>query len=194
LLGMRNLDRETAALVGLEFGAHGRFPDRNLALGAALTGWAGQIQMDGTQPTGPLQPNLQFGVVKGFAHAPFQLHLRVSDLLTWNLAPPGTYDPVLDPLTGQEIPSGKWEFGDQLLRHVGIGTELILSDALRIQAGFDYRRRAELVANGRTGTNGFSIGTTFAVRQFQLRLSRSTYHFAGSSTHLALNIPLSAWL
>jgi hypothetical protein len=81
-----------------------------------------------------------------------------------------------------------------LMRHVGLGTELLLSDALAIQVGFDYRRRAELNANGRTGTNGFSIGTSFAVKQFQLRLSRNTYHFAGSSTHLALNIPLSAWI
>ena len=40
----------------------------------------------------------------------------------------------------------------------------------------------------------FPLGTSFAVKQFQLRLSRNTYHFAGSSTHLALNIPLSSWL
>lgn len=194
MLGMRNLDRETAGLMGLELGAHGLFADQNLAVGAALTGWAGQFNIDGNQPTGPLQPNLQIGLAKGFAHAPFQVHLRLSDLLTWDLAPPGTYDPLIDPLTGESIPSGKWAFGDRLMRHVGLGTELILSEALRLQFGFDYRRRAELAANGRTGTNGFSIGTSFAVRQFQLRLSRNTYHFAGSSTHLALNIPLSAWL
>lgn len=194
LLGMRNLDLETAGLAGLELGVHGRFTESQFAVGAALTGWAGQIGIDGNQPSGRLQPNLQIGCVKGFAHAPFQLHLRLSDLLTWDLAPPGTYDPVIDPVTGEAIPSSTWAFGDRLMRHVGIGTEVVLSEALRLQVGFDYRRRAEMAANGRTGTNGFSIGTSFAVKQFQLRLSRNTYHFAGSSTHLALNIPLSSWL
>ncbi len=194
LLGLRNLDRETAALVGLECGVHGVFAERLLAVGAAVTGLGGQIGIDGNQPSGALPANLQVGAVKGFAHAPFRIHLRLSDLQTWDLAPEGTYDPLIDPLTGEEIPSGKWAFGDRLMRHVGLGAELLLSEALAVQVGFDYRRRAELNANGRTGTNGFSIGTTFAVKQFQLRLSRNTYHFAGSSTHLALNIPLSAWI
>jgi len=194
VLGLRNVDRETAGMAGLELGVHGVFNEKRLAVGAAVTGWGRQIGIDGNQPDGRLPANLQVGAVKGFEHAPFRLHLRLSDLQTWDLAPEGTYDPLIDPLTGEEIPSGKWAFGDRLMRHVGLGTELLLSDALAIQVGFDYRRRAELNANGRTGTNGFSIGTSFAVKQFQLRLSRNTYHFAGSSTHLALNIPLSAWI
>ena len=194
ILGVRNLDRETAGLFAVEAGIHGTFDEQNLAVGAAITGWGAQIGFSGNQPSGRVSPNIQVGAVKGFDHAPFRLHLRLSDLQKWNLAPDGTYDPSIDPLTGDSIASGIWQFGDQLMRHTGIGAELLLSDALSIQLGFDYRRRAELAANGRTGTNGFSIGTQFAVRQFQLRLSRNTYNFAGSSTHLAVNIPLSAWM
>lgn len=194
LLGFRNLDRETAGLVGWELGVHGRFEEQHIAVGAAITGWAHQFHLSGNQPDGLLTPNLQLGMVKGFEHAPFRVHVRMSDLQTWDLAPEGTYDPLIDPLTGDLVPSGKWAFGDQLMRHMGLGTELLLSQSLSVQLGFDYRRRAELQANGRTGTNGFSIGTEFAVKQFQLRMSRNTYHFAGSSTHLAINIPLSAWL
>lgn len=184
--GMRHLERAAVGWAGLDLGVHGRWPDRGWAVGAALTGWGGQFGASGTWPTGRHPANLQLGVSRGFAHAPFTLYARAGHLLTWDLAPPGIYDDRIDPLTGDTLANRTWAFGDRLMRHVGLGTELRLSDALRFQIGYDYRRRKELASGGRAGTAGLALGISFRVKTFGLQVSRATYHFAGSSTHLGV--------
>lgn len=184
--GMRTLDREVAAIWGGDVTIMGRWPEKYLAIGAGITGLGHQWGLEGAQPTGWLPHDIQIGITKGFEHAPFTLYLRTGHLESWDLAPPGTYDDTTDPLTGESISNSTFKLGDQFMRHTGIGTEIRLGPTLKIMAGFDYRRRKELNASGRTGTNGLALGIDFALEQFQIRLSRNTYHFAGSSTHLGI--------
>ena len=76
------------------------------------------------------------------------------------------------------------------MRHIGLGAEIVLSPQLAVSLGFDYRRRKEMLAAGRVGTNGLAIGVQYNARRFQLGIGRNTYHFAGSSTHLNVHFPL----
>jgi len=184
--GMRHLERDAVGWAGVDLGVHGRWPHRGWAVGAALTGWGGQFGRSGNWPTGRHPANLQFGIAKGFAHAPFSLYARAGHLLTWDLAPPGSYEDTVDPLTGDTLQNRTWAFGDRLMRHMGLGTELRLSESLRFQIGYDYRRRKELASGGRAGTAGLALGVTFRVKSFGLQVTRATYHFAGSSTHLGV--------
>ena len=184
--GMRSLDREVAGLLGMDFSIHGVWPQRSLAIGAAITSLGHQFGLKGNQPSGVLPKDLQFGITKGFRNAPFTLYLRAGHLENWDLAPAGTYDDFVDPLTGEILPNSSFKFGDQLMRHVGIGTSISLGPALSILAGFDYRRRKEMQASGRLGTNGLALGLNFASQRFRFRISRNTYHFAGSSTHFGI--------
>ncbi len=61
-----------------------------------------------------------------------------------------------------------------------------LGPALTLMTGFDYRRRKEMQAAGRLGTNGLALGLDFSVQRFRFRITRNTYHFAGSSTHFGI--------
>ena len=54
------------------------------------------------------------------------------------------------------------------------------------QMGYDHRRRLEMEAAGRKGTNGFSLGMAMKIGDVDFGLARNTYHFAGSSTHLSI--------
>ena len=70
------------------------------------------------------------------------------------------------------------------------GVEISLGSGLGAQIGYDYRRRVEMVAAGRRGTNGLSIGVTMKLGDFDIGIARNTYHFAGSSTHLSIALIL----
>ena len=185
-IGMRSLDREVAGLFGTDLTFHGIWPQHNLAIGAGVTSLGYQFNIDGTQPNGRLPQDLQIGITKGFLNAPFTFYLRAGHLETWDLAPSGTYDDIIDPITGAIIQNSTFKWGDQLLRHVGFGTSISIGPALTLMTGFDYRRRKEMQAAGRLGTNGLALGLDFSTQRFRIRMSRNTYHFAGSSTHFGI--------
>lgn len=184
--GSRSLNREVAIWAGIEGFVQARWPGKNLALGAGISGFGRQWGWKGTQPSGALPWNLQWTLAKGFDNAPFVFYVKGNHMETWDLAPPGTYDDGVDPLTGEVLPNPKFQFGDQLLRHIALGTQISLGENGSLMFGYDYRRRVEMAASSRFGTNGFSIGGEIKVRQFRFRLTRNTYHFAGSSTHIGL--------
>jgi hypothetical protein len=186
--GMRNLDRDNAAVAGLDCAVMGRWPDQGWSVGLAWTGIG--YQWGWTPAEGLTPSNLQVGVSKAFLRAPFRLYATGSYLQRGDLAPPGTYDDQVDPLTGEVVENTTFRAGDQVMRHVGLGAEIVLSPQLHISLGFDYRRRKEMEAAGRVGTNGLAIGVHYKARRFELGIGRNTYHFAGSSTHLNLLFPL----
>lgn len=190
--GTRTLDRDVAGLLGLDIAGRGVLSDQLFSWGVAITGLGQAWALGGSQPTGRMPLNLQLGLAKSFANAPFALHLEASQLQQWDLAPEGTYDDIVDPLTGALSPPMAFPFGDALMRHITMGTALRLGESLEVLVGYDYRRRQELRAGDRPGTNGLALGVNFNVQQFQVRLARNTYHFAGASTHLSVSLDLAS--
>ena len=185
-IGTRSLNREVAAWTGLECFINGQWPQRNTAFAMAVTGWGKQWGWKGSQPSGWLPWNMQIALTKGFENAPFRVFLKGQHLERWDLAPPGTYDDAIDPISGEVIQNSTFKLGDQLMRHMTIGTSIELGDNMTIWTGFDYRRRTELMATERLSANGLSFGSHFELGQFELRISRSRYHFAGASTQLGI--------
>lgn len=190
--GTRTWDRDVALLAGVDAAARGVWTKRQLSWGAALTGIGRQWGLGSRLPSGRIGGNVQLGLAKSFANAPFSLYLQAVELQTWDLAPAGTYDPIVDPLTGESSSPMAFPFGDALMRHILIGTELDLGESLAVQFGYNYRRRQEMKSNGMPGTNGLSLGVLFGVKRLKFRLARNTYHFAGASTHLGLRFDLNS--
>ncbi|MFZ8835576.1 MAG: hypothetical protein ACO2XQ_00900 [Flavobacteriales bacterium] len=185
-IGTRSLDREVSAWAGTECFVHGKWPESRTAIGVALTGMGRQWNWKSSQPNGALPYNLQLALTKGFQNAPFTVFLKAQHLETWDLAPPGTYDDTIDPITGEVVQNKTFKFGDQLMRHMNIGVAIKPSSTFQIWTGFDYRRRKELMATDRLSANGLSLGVEFKMGNFDIRMSRSRYHFAGASTHIGL--------
>ena len=69
--GSRSLNREVAIWAGIEGFVQARWPGKNLALGAGISGFGRQWGWKGTQPSGALPWNLQWTLAKGFDNAPF---------------------------------------------------------------------------------------------------------------------------
>ena len=165
--------------------------DRNLRLAALWRPWGGMTNVGGTNVSGRFDPDLRLSLSKGFANAPFTFLFTYDELQNWDISPEGLYDDSIDPLTGDTVPNGTWAFGDRLLRHLAVGTELDLGTVLKFPFGYHHRRRQELRLNNAPGTAGFAWGIDFKVRRFQVAVARNTYHTAGASTHLAIRTRLT---
>ena len=190
-LGQSVLADRRSAFAQVDLGATYLRRDRQLRLAALWRPWGGMTNAGGSGQSERFQGDLRLSVAKGFANAPFTLTATYDELQTWDLAPEGLYDDVIDPLTGDTIANGTWAFGDRLLRHLAIGTELDLGEKLKFRFGYHHRRRQELRLANAPGTAGFAWGLDIQVRRFQLAIARNTYHTAGASTHLALRTRLT---
>ncbi len=131
--------------------------------------------------------DLQIGISKKLAHAPFRLTLTAQDLFDWNL----TYD-VADG-SGETIEDeGNSGNGfDQLMRHMVCGVEFVPSKNFFIDFGYNHRRRKELALSSKMSTVGFSWGFGLKVYKFKFAYGSARYHLAGSSNHFSLSAKLS---
>lgn len=138
--------------------------------------------------------DIQVSFVKQLKHAPFRFMLTFDQLQQWDL----TYDDpnsqeVTDPITGETSGGANFEFGDQLMRHVTVGAELLLSDQFHLRFGYNYRRRQELKVGSKPGTAGFSFGAGIQIKRFHISYGRSTFHLAGASNQFSISTNLQSW-
>ena len=132
---------------------------------------------------------IQMGVSTRLAHAPFRISVLARHLEKWNL----TYQTeqekkdAIDPITGEEKKKSILdEYGDNILRHLSFGLEILPSDKFQIQIGYNHKRRKELKVSNGGGTTGFSIGASLHLKKVSVSYARMTYHAAGASDFITL--------
>jgi len=126
----------------------------------------------------PLPFEIIAGATKRLAHAPFSFTLTVRHLEKPEL----TYD--YDP--DDDIPAGG--FGENVLRHVVFGVEILPADVFWIGAGLNYQRRSEMRIRERPGMAGFSAGFGIRTRALELSYAHDAFHRAGGSNHLTVTL------
>lgn len=136
---------------------------------------------------------MQFGISKTLTHLPFRYSVLVNHLSDWDLTYQEFYNQnefsILNEQNNKN--EGLSKFGDQLMRHVVIGGELLLSKNFILRIGYNYRRRKELAVDVKSSTIGFSWGFEFKISKFRLSYARSTYHLAGSPNYITIITRLS---
>lgn len=136
---------------------------------------------------------MQFGISKTLTHLPFRYSVLVNHLSDWDLTYQEFYNQnefsILNEQNNKN--EGLSKFGDQLMRHVVIGGELLLSENFILRIGYNYRRRKELAVDVKSSTIGFSWGFEFKISKFRLSYARSTYHLAGSPNYITIITRLS---
>jgi hypothetical protein len=131
------------------------------------------------------------GLSHKLAHAPFRFSLLGQHLERWDL----TYNdpnaqPKKDPLTGEIIPLEEAGFGEKLMRHFVVQTEILFGSKLHLRVGFNYHRRQELKVVQRPGIAGFSFGAGLYFKRFSLDYGIMSYSSAGVQNMLTLTLPL----
>ncbi len=139
--------------------------------------------------------NIQMGISQKLQHAPLRFSVTFDHLEKWDL----TYDKPenesnLDPLSGQETSESTLDkIADQFMRHILLGVEFSPINNLYLRAGYNYRRRQEMLIESKTSTIGFSWGFGVKISKFHLSYGRATYHLAGASDHFSISTNLDSF-
>jgi hypothetical protein len=139
-----------------------------------------------TTYTGETRENLPFeiqaGVTQRLAHAPFRISLTLRHLEKFDLT--HTYDEN-GSQTGTSASSSSG-FGENMLRHIVAGAELIPHKNFYFSAGYNYQRRREMQIESKVSSVGFSWGFGINTSYLSLGFGRATFHLAGASNNITI--------
>lgn len=163
-----------------------------LAASLVLKNVGAQIKPYYSDHSEPIPFDLQLGISKRLAHAPFRFSLTAHHLQTFDL----TYQKpeiqqtssVFSDNTEQQSKFEK--FNDKIMRHVILGVEFLPFKSFYFNAGFNYQRRKELLIESKTGFVGYSWGFGLRISRFSIGYGRASYHLAGASNHFSFTINL----
>lgn len=140
---------------------------------------------------------LPFDVQLAFAqklnHAPFRFLIALHHLHNWNLA----FDsPLKDNATTigdeeEKDPSAFDKFGDEAIRHLNLGVEIIPFKALHLRIGYNFQRMKEMVIDDKFGMVGFSFGGGIRIYKFKISYARAFYHVAGATNTFSITSNLN---
>ena len=149
----------------------------------------------------PMPFEVQLGLSRKLKHAPFRVMLNFSHLEKWDLTYPEqtTSNSAInsvptDTLLIEKIGANVKGFSDKLMRHVNLGTEVLITNNFNIRLGYNYRRRKEMLVSTKKGMAGFSIGIGIKVSKFHFSYGRATYHIAGSPNHISIRTNLNDFI
>ena len=151
--------------------------------GTQLTAYAGEKE--------ELPFELQAGITKRLAHAPFSFSLTGQ-----RLHQPDIFyaDTVFNSANGYRNPSSSFTIG-KLMDHLVLGATVHVHPKIELQAGYNFLRRRELtVGNTANGLNGFSLGTGVFLGKISLRYARAWYQSNSAVNQLGLNLPLNQYM
>jgi len=179
---LSHLERYTSFGMALDAGA--TYLSRNKLFSAGLV--LKNIGLQITTYTGETREKLPFeiqaGISQKLAHAPFRFSLTLRHLEKFDLT--HTYDETADQSgTSASSASG---FGENLLRHMVFGGELIPHKNFYFAAGYNYQRRREMQVESRVAGVGFSWGFGINTSYLSLGFGRASYHLAAASNHITL--------
>ncbi len=141
----------------------------------------------------PLPFDLQLGISKKLAHAPFRLNITAHHLYKWDLTydlPQNNTSSIFDD-NGNSGGGKKLENAlDNSLRHLIVGVEFIPLKSFYLNLGYNHQLRKELSIIDKSGVVGFSFGFGLKLKKFTLNYARTKYHLAGSSNQFSLTFNL----
>jgi hypothetical protein len=156
-----------------------------------------------TQPQNQTLPqDVQLGLSYKVAKAPFKVFMVYDQLLKWNLKYISPIDTAgkSNPFNATEAPVDSTKFkkfsnrfgnrSDNFMRHITIGTEILLTKNFNLRIAYNYRRQREMTLPERRGTNGLSFGFSLKVKRFGFAYSFSKMAFPGNSSIFSVSATL----
>ncbi|MCK5168594.1 MAG: type IX secretion system protein PorQ, partial [Bacteroidales bacterium] len=140
--------------------------------------------------------NIQMGISQKLKHAPLLFSVTFDHLEKWDLTYEKQEDEeaFLDPLPGEETSESTIDkIADQFMRHILLGVEFNPVNNFYVRAGYNYRRRQEMLIESKTSTIGFSWGFGVKISKFHISYGRATYHLAGASDHFSISTNLDSF-
>ena len=126
---------------------------------------------DGTNRKEELPFDLQAGITKRLANAPFQFSLTAHHLQKFNIYYNDTAFNASEGLNA----SGNNTL-EKIFSHIVLSTQIFLNEKLELTTGFNFQRRQDLDAYAVTsGLNGFSFGAGLMLKKMHIRYATGFY-------------------
>lgn len=121
--------------------------------------------------------DVQVGTSVKPLHMPFRFSFTFYKLNTWDLTLPNE--------------TSTNAFADNLMRHMVIGSELLINEHINILFGYNPLRRKELKIDNAGGFSGFSLGLDIKAKAFELVYAYGGYHVAGNANMFTLSVNMN---
>jgi hypothetical protein len=179
---LSHLEKYTSFGLAADIGAGWHSRDNLFSAGLVLKNIGIQI----TSYAGESREKVPFEIIAGTSyrleHAPFRFSLTLRHLEKWDLT--HEYNDDADQADFDSSEGG--DFGENLMRHMIIGAEIIPHRNFYIAAGYNFQRRSELMIEGAGSITGFSWGFGVNTSSFSIGFGRATFHLAGASNHITV--------
>lgn len=161
--------------LALSLGGRYKIPDKKMTLGAAITNIGTQLsQFDHVREKLPL--DISIGISRRLTHIPLRVSLGLHSLNRWKLRL----------LSDSKNPS----FATDLIRHVQLGGEFILSEHVFFRLGYNRYLHEELKTSNRIDLAGTSIGIGINLKKVTFDISRNSYSQLGGFTQISVSTRL----
>ncbi|MDO1446061.1 type IX secretion system protein PorQ [Rhodocytophaga aerolata] len=169
----------------LDMGGVFKHPEHDLTIGLLIknAGFAFKSYTPGNNLGMPF--DVQVGTSFKPEFMPLRFSFTAHHLHTFDIAyDDPAYNTIIDQNGNQVIE--KISFTDKLFRHFVFGTEILLSKAFQLQAGYNHLVRQEMKLENRMAGAGLSFGASLQIKAFQMAYSRAYHHAAGGVSYLTL--------
>ncbi len=187
-----HLETYNSVAAAADLGLSYRQAKKGLNLGITFKNIGYQIKPYYTGHYENLPFDIEAGISKRLAHAPFRVHLTAHHLYEWDLRyETGEENTTFvfgesDPEDGQDFQN----FLDNGLRHLIIGVDFLPVKNFYASISYNHLRKQELSISDTPGMVGFSFGFGLKLKKMSFGYGRQTYHLAGASNlfSFALNL------
>lgn len=152
-------------------------PSQRFTVGLTIKNLGFEWQKISSADNTKLPFDVQVGATVKPLHMPFRFSFTLYKLNQWDLTLPN------------EIITNA--VADNIMRHVVMGTELIINEHITILFGYNHLRKKELKIDNAGGFSGFSLGLDIKTKSFEMVYAYGGYHVAGNANMLTLSANMS---
>ena len=128
--------------------------------------------------------DLQVGMTRKMAHAPFRFSVTGQYLNQWN------FDRVN---AANEITDENQSFIPTLFKHLVLGAEILPSDNFWIGVGYNAKIHSDLQLENGNKWGGFNVGAGFRAKKISIGVSLANYYPSTTSYQFSLTMDLSKY-
>ena len=174
-----------STVLALDVGLHYADSVSGIDAGFTAKNMGAQIKKYGTEGE-DLPFDLQIGVTKKLANAPFAFSANAQQLHRFNILYNDTS------FNNENRFDERGGFFNKLLNHFVIASHIYIGDHIEATVGYNHLRRSELnLAESANGLNGFSMGVRVRFSGLQFMYARSQYQSNLAYNQVGLNLKLN---
>lgn len=173
--------------LALDLGALYYMPEKYFSAGLAVRNFG--VQFSPYEDERESLPwDIQIGLTKKLAHAPFRFNLTYTKLNKWNfdyVKESSLYKASSSYVEAEYKSDVSW--GDMFMRHMIVGVEFIPTKNFSVQASYNHRRHKEFSMENAGGAAGWAFGANLHVYKFALGASYAIYGPSGGVFGISLS-------